>query len=239
MLAIIKSEFQKSKRSAVNKFVILAPLMTLLLCYFLGGGQNGAYNWWVVMFLPGLIAILAAMVIGRDKNLEYKGLFLYPREKALFWIGKTLYVSLLFLGSSLIFMLGIAMMGLIDQATISSQANLLAMSILILTFLFQIPICMFLADRFNLFVATLFNVGMVILSVVSFGSESIIKYSPYCVGVALMCPILHILPNGLPVPEGSPLLADNGIWSAALGCMLVFIMLVAATAWSFKEREGK
>jgi hypothetical protein len=137
MLAIIKSEFQKSKRSAVNKFVILAPLMTLLLCYFLGGGQNGAYNWWVVMFLPGLIAILAAMVIGRDKNLEYKGLFLYPREKALFWIGKTLYVSLLFLGSSLIFMLGIAMMGLIDQATISLQANLLAMSILILTFFFR------------------------------------------------------------------------------------------------------
>ncbi|WP_414733216.1 lantibiotic immunity ABC transporter MutE/EpiE family permease subunit [Acetobacterium carbinolicum] len=239
MLAIIKSEFQKSKRSAVNKFVILAPLMTLLLCYFLGGGQNGAYNWWVVMFLPGLIAILAAMVIGRDKNLEYKGLFLYPREKALFWIGKTLYVSLLFLGSSLIFMLGIAMMGLFVKTEISLQANLFAISILILTFLFQIPICMFLADRFNLFVATLFNVGMVILSVVSFGSESIIKYSPYGVGVALMCPILHILPNGLPVPEGSPLLADNGIWSAALGCMLVFIMLVAATAWSFKEREGK
>lgn len=174
-----KSEFQKSKRSAVNKFVILSPIMTLLLCYFLGGGQNGAYNWWVVMFLPGLIAILAAMIIGRDKNLEYKGLFLYPKEKAEFWIGKTLYVSLLFLFSSPIFRLGIAMMGLFDQVTISLPTNVLAMSILILTILFQNPICMFMAVRFNLFVATLFNVGMVILSVVSFGTESIIAYFPY------------------------------------------------------------
>ena len=191
------------------------------------------------MFLPGLIAILAAMIIGRDKNLGYKGLFLYPKEKALFWIGKTLYVGALFLFSSLIFMLGIAVMGLLVKAEIALPANVLAMSIFMLTFLFQIPICMFLADRFNLFVATLFNVGMVILSVVSFGTESIIAYSPYGVGVALMCPILHILPNGLPVPEGSPLLVNNGIWSAALGCMVVFIMLVAATTWAFNNREGK
>lgn len=54
-----------------------------------------------------------------------------------------------------------------------------------------------------------------------------------------MCPILHILPNGLPVQEGSPLLVNNRIWSAALGCIVVFIMLVAATVWAFKDREGK
>ncbi|MGV8906087.1 MAG: lantibiotic immunity ABC transporter MutE/EpiE family permease subunit [Acetobacterium sp.] len=239
MIAIIKSEFQKSKGSSVNQFVILAPIAVLILGYFLGGGQNGAYNWWVVLFFPALIPILSSIVINREKNLGYKGLFLFPKDKAFFWIAKNLYLSLLLIFSSSIFMVGILILGFLDKPTISFKANLLATGILILTFLFQIPICMFLADQFNLFVATLFNLGMVILSVVSFGTGSIIRFSPYGVGVALMCPILYILPNGLPVPEGSPLLVNDSILSAGIGCCFLYVLFAGITALAFRNREGK
>jgi len=109
MLAIVKSEFQKSRGSSVNQFVIMAPVAMLVLSYFLGGGQNGAYNWWVVMFLPGLVAILSSI---RDKILRYKGLFLFPNDKAFLWMGKILYLSVLVVVSSLIFMFGIVNYGL-------------------------------------------------------------------------------------------------------------------------------
>ncbi|KNZ40337.1 lantibiotic immunity ABC transporter MutE/EpiE family permease subunit [Acetobacterium bakii] len=239
MLAIIKSEFQKSRGSTVNQFVIMTPVAVLVLSYFLGGGQNGAYNWWYVMFLPGLVAILSSMVINRDKTLGYKGLFLFPNDKALFWLGKILYLSILMLVSSLIFMFGIVIMGYLDAPVISFQANMAGGIILVLTSLFQLPVCMFLADRFNLFAATLFNVLMVMISVVAFQTSSLLQFSPYGVGIALMCPVLHILPNGIPIPEGSPLLSNNGLIMPMLGCLVLFLTLIGLTALLFRGREGK
>lgn len=191
------------------------------------------------MFLPGLIAILSAMVIDRDKNLGYKGVFLFPRDKALFWIGKTIYLSLLIVVSSLVFVLGIGIMGFLDTPVISLQANLFGSFILVLTVLFELPICMFLADRFNLFVAAVLNLVMVMVYVVAFQTSSILQFSPYGVGVALMCPILHILPNGLPVPPGSPLLINDGLIIPVLGCLALFLALTGLTALAFRSREGK
>lgn len=223
----------------MNQFVILAPVAVLVLSYFLGGGQNGAYNWWYVMFLPGLVAILTSMVIGRDKTLGYKGLFLFPNDKALFWMGKILYLSVLVLVSSLIFMVGIVIMGYLDEPFISFQANMAGGAVLVLTSLFQLPVCMFLADRFNLFAAVLFNILMVMGSVVAFQTPSVFQFSPYGVGIALMCPILHILPNGIPIPEGSPLLIDNGLIMPVLGCLVLFLTLTGLTALLFRMRDGR
>ncbi|HEY5556032.1 lantibiotic immunity ABC transporter MutE/EpiE family permease subunit [Acetobacterium sp.] len=239
MLAIIHAEFQKSRGSSIHQFVIMAPVAVLVLSYCLGGGQNGAYNWWYVMFLPGLVAILSSMVIGRDKILGYKGLFLFPDDKAFFWIGKILYLSVLVVVSSLIFMFGIAIMGYLDAPVISFQANMAGGAVLVLTALFELPVCMFLADRYNLFAATLFNIVMVMVSVVAFQTSSILQFSPYGVGIALMCPILHILPNGIPIPEGSPLLINNGLIMPMLGCLVLFLVLTGLTALLFRGREEK
>ena len=65
MLEIIRAEFQKSKRTTTNNFDLITPLFTLLLCILWSGGQNGAYNWWYTMFLPGMLAIISAQVIMR------------------------------------------------------------------------------------------------------------------------------------------------------------------------------
>jgi len=116
-------------------------------------------------------------------------------------------------------------MGYLDAPVISFQANLLGSVILDLTAMFQLPVSMFLADRFNLFVTTVLNLVMVMVSVVAFQTSSILQYSPYGVGVALMCPILHILPNGLPVPQGSPLLINDGLIIPVLGCLMLFWLL--------------
>ncbi len=237
MIDIIKAEFQKGKRTSTNKFIVITPLIALLLSFSWGGGQNGAYNWWYVMFLPGMLAIISAQAITREKDLSYKGVLLYPQDKGIIWLGKILYVSILLLLTSLIFMAGIHVVGLVSESTIPLKANVLASVILILTFLFNIPIIMFLTVQFNMFVSVLFNIAMTIIGVVSFDTNSILRFSPYRISSALMAPVLHILPNGLPVPENSPLLNGDMIIKDTITAIIYFTLLTLLTIIWFRKKE--
>lgn len=237
MIDIIRAEFQKSKRTSTNKFVLITPFFTLLLCVLWGGGQNGAYNWWYIMFLPGMLAIISAQVITREKSLSYKGVLLYTKDKGSIWLGKILYISILLIFSSLIFMIGIEVIGILFGSTIPLQANMFATVILILTFLFTIPISLFLTVQLNMFVAVSFNIGMTIIGVVSFGTNSILKFSPYGTSSGLMAPILRILPNGLPVPENSPMLNVDMILRDTVISIIVFIILTVLTTIWFRKKE--
>ena len=88
MIDIVKSEFLKNKRTSTNKFILRTPFFSLILSALWGGGQNGAYNWWYAMFLPGMLALISAQTITKEKNLSYKGMLLYPQSKERIWIGK-------------------------------------------------------------------------------------------------------------------------------------------------------
>lgn len=237
MIDIIKAEFQKSKRTSTNKFIIVTSLLTFLLCLLWGGGQNGAYNWWYVMFLPGMLAIISDQVITREKSLSYKGLLLYPQDKGSIWLGKIIYISILLIFTSLIFMIGIIGVGLINKSSIPLKANILATIILILTLLFQIPISLFLTVRLNMFVTVFLNIAMTMIGVVSFGTSSILKFSPYGTISALMCPVIHILPNGLPLPANSPLLNGDMIVKDTIISVIIFIMLIILTTIWFRKKE--
>lgn len=237
MLSIIKSEFIKSKRTSTNKFAVFAPLLCILLAACLGGGQNGAYNWWYTMFLPGALAIISSQVMTREKSLSYKGISLYPIARKKVWLGKIIYIIILLTASNLIFMLGIIGTGFIFEPLIPFKANVFAILVLLITFLFQIPISLFLTAKFNMFIAVIVNVAMTILGVVSFGSSSLLALTPYGVSSALMAPILHILPNGLPVPKASPFLSGDMIIRDSLLTFLLFLILAIITTLWFGKKE--
>lgn len=237
MLSIIKSEFIKSKRTSTNKFAVFAPLLCILLAACLGGGQNGAYNWWYTMFLPGTFAIISSQVMTREKSLSYKGISLYPIAKEKVWLGKIIYIILMLIASNLIFMLGIIGTGFIFESQIPFKANVFAILVLLITLLFQIPISLFLTAKFNMFIAVVFNIAMTMLGVVSFGSSSLLALSPYGVSSALMAPILHILPNGLPVPKASPYLSGDMIIRDSTLTFLLFLILTIVTTLWFGKKE--
>lgn len=236
MMSIIKSEFIKSKRTSTNKFAVFAPLLCILLAAILGGGQNGAYNWWYVMFLPGTLAIISSQVMTREKRLSYKGISLYPKPKEKVWLGKIIYIIILLIASNLIFMLGIIGIGLIFKFQIPFKANAFAILVLLITSSFQVPISLFLTTKFNMFMAVAFNIVMIILGVISFGSSSLLAHNPYGVSSALMAPILHILPNGLPLPKASPFLnGDMIITDCTLTFLLFLILTIITTLWFGKK----
>lgn len=238
MIKIIKSEFQKSRRTSINKFVIITPIFTILLSKLWGGGQNGAYNWWYVMFLPGMLAIISAQVITKEENLDYKGLFLYPQDKGNIWLGKLIYISILFLISSLVFMFGIMIIGSgsIYKSSISLKANILATIILFLTLLFQIPLSLFLTTKLNMFFSILVNIVMTVFGVASFGTNSFLKFNPYGIPSASMVPVLNILPNGLPASRDSLLLNGSISLNIVINISVFLILTVATTIW-FRNKE--
>ena len=239
MIDIIRAEFLKNKRTSTNKFILITPLFSLILSALWGGGQNGAYNWWYVIFLPGMLALISAQTIVREKNLSYKGVILYPQGKGRIWLGKILYVSILMIFTSLIFMIGSEVVALIYGSTISLRANILGTIVLFFTFLFNIPTAMFLTAEFNIFIAVVFNMGMTIFGVISYGSgiNLILKILPYGTPSALMVPILGILPNGLQAPEGSPMPNGPKVLSSTLICIIIFLILTILTTMWFDKKE--
>ncbi len=100
---------------------------------------------------------------------------------------------------------------------------------------------MFLTVQFNMFVAVLFNIGMTIIGGVishTFSINLILKILPYGTSSSLMVPILHILPNGLPVPENSPLLNGHMILRDTVMSVVIFIILTVLTTIWFRKKRG-
>jgi ABC-2 type transport system permease protein len=54
-----------------------------------------------------------------------------------------------------------------------------------------------------------------------------------------MCPVIHVLPNGLTVPANDPLLASNVILPGVLITLALFVILSALTALTYRKLEAK
>lgn len=88
--------------------------------------------------------------------------------------------------------------------------------VIFIAFLWQIPLCLFLAAKLGTYLAILFNLVANIVGIVVFADGELWYSYPFAIGARLICSTIGMLPNGLPVPEGSPLLNTNVIFQALL-----------------------
>lgn len=242
MIAIIKAEQLKWKRSFIPKLLWLTPIMTLLLSAVLMGGtffQTGAYNWWYSMLLPGALTICCALVVEKDKKMKYHSLLALPLNLKKIWLGKILATSLWLLLITIIFFIGITAGGLLFNHSLPLTSSLLSALIIFLTFLWQIPLCLFLAAKLGTYLAILINLVANIIGIVAFADGDLWYSYPFAIGARLLCSTLGILPNGLPVPEGSPLFNNSVILPGLLITLALFIMISLLTAKWFQNREAK
>lgn len=242
MVKIILAEYQKLKRTFTKRLIWLAPAVTLLLCAVLGAGemfQNGCYNWWYTMLLPGALTLFCAGVIQKDKKkLDYRGILGLPIRPAKIWVGKTGTCILLYFISCLVFFTGVTLGGLFGSNSISPVRSAAASGLLFLTFLWQIPLCMFLADKFGVFASVFINVAGNVMGVV-FAARTSFWWIPYAIPSRLMCPVINVLPNGLSVPANDPLLATNVILPGVVITVLLFFVLSTVTALPYRKLEAK
>ena len=71
MTNIIRAEFLKSKRTMSSKLIVVFPIITLVMAFVLTLGMTNAYaesawNWWYVLLLPSMIAIVSYLSVIRE-----------------------------------------------------------------------------------------------------------------------------------------------------------------------------
>lgn len=243
MQAYIRAELLKVKRTFAKKLIWLAPLLTLLLCAALMAGpflQSASYNWWYAMLLPGALTLMCAGLVQKDvRKLKYRALLGLPIHLGRVWLGKISAGSLMLLASTIVLFTGITLSGFVFSGNINLQESAVASLLLFLTFLWQIPLCLFLVDRIGMFAALIINVLGNVACMILFSETSLWWAVPYAIPARLMCAVIGVLPNGLPVPVNDALLDRGVIVPGVLITLALFILLSALTMLPFRNREAK
>ena len=162
MLKYLQAENLKYKRTFIKKMIFLAPVMTLIIAFLsFSGVQSNAFNSWYTLILFGYISLMAALVNQKEeKKLHYQAVFALPISLKKVWISKNLVIAIYVLLASLVLSVEIILGGLIlpVTATITIFHALAAAVLITITFLWQIPFCLFLAKKFGFMATLLINV---------------------------------------------------------------------------------
>lgn len=242
MFRLISCEYQKQKRTFTKKAAFIAPIVTIALSFILGAGtsfQAGSYNWWYTMLLPGTLSLICAGVVQKDKKkLNYRRMLSLAAQPQKIWLGKIGGCILFFGISCAVFFAGVTLGGFFFGSSIPPVQGAEASVLLFVTFLWQIPLCMFLADRLGTFAAVLTALAGNILCIV-FAARSAYWWIPFAIPPRLMCPVIHVLPNGLHVPANDPLLSSAVILPGILITLVLFVLLTVVTSLSWRGLEVK
>lgn len=243
MFGYIKAENLKCKRTFARKLVIITPIFMLFLAYISGRYfVSSGYNWWYTFIFPGYITLITALVNqNEEKKLHYRAVYSLPVSLHKTWAAKVSLIGIYVTAASLIHMVGI-ILGKLTYNTASTipVPNLIAATmLLIITSLWQIPLCLFLAKKIGLTFTVLFNVAGGIALNIILAAKSFWWICPYSFGTRLMCPVLGVLPSGDTIKADSPLMNAEVIPVGVILSVVLFGLLFLATANWFPKQEVK
>ena len=153
-------------------------------------------------------------------------------------MGKIIYMGCVILVSDMMIFVGASFGGFLLTTCVPLGGALAAVLVLTISQLWEIPLLLFLSERFGmiveLLVCMLLTVGGIIIAPTGkwyFFISSI--------PMRILCPLLHILPNGTRAEEGGPLL-DMGVVLPGI-CISIIWFIVATFLFLnwFDKREGK
>lgn len=243
MLSIVRAEYLKTKKSMERVLIWVFPVIVFVMALVFTLGMTNAYaesvwNWWYTLLLPGMLAIICYLSIMREKKTRYYNFMTLSTSKRKLMMGKIIYLGFVILVSDMIVFVGASLGGLILTTCVPLGGALAAVLVLTISQLWEIPFLLFLSERFGMIVELLvclvLTVGGIIIAPTGkwyFFISSI--------PMRILCPLLHILPNGIRAEEGNPLL-DAGV--VLPGICLSIMWFITATFlflnW-FDKREGK
>lgn len=237
----LQAENLKCRRTFAKKLIVAAPLLMVLIASLSGRYlvQNG-YNWWYMLILPGLIALITALINQiEEKKLRYRSVYALPISLRKIWISKVLLIAIYTCAACLIHFAGMLLgRGIINPTcAISIHQMAMATLLMIVVSLWQIPVCLFLSKKFGFMPAILFNTGIgVILNLLTV-EKFFWWVCPYSWLARMMCPILGVLPNGTLAAQGDSLLIPDVIPVGVALSVLLFILMLAVTAKWFQKQE--
>ncbi len=208
-----QAEKLKNRHTSVEKLMVLMPAVTVCLAGWLTRDYFiiDSYNWWYITLFPGMLALIASAVGNRDKKMDNRTVQMLPVEMGSVWDGKILY-GIRCMGIALLVFLcmtlavGTVLKQLVQQVfriDPSTGEMLLAVAVLFVTSVWQIPFCLFLQQIVGTFPMVLLHMGSYILCSIELSLHPFFMILPGGITSRLMCIILKILPNGLTAEPGS------------------------------------
>ena len=147
----LKAEHLKFKRTISNKLLFIAPFLTALLAWIIGGFygfQYMTFYWWYAFLLPGTIAILCSLAHQKEERAgKYYSVLSAPINLKRFEYAKAL---------------------------------LMIEKLLIIASIWQIPLCLLLARKTGLFLPIAANTLLGILMPILLGNTALAWVCPYC-----------------------------------------------------------
>jgi ABC-2 type transport system permease protein len=160
---LLYCELLKTKRSFAQKLLWIAPITTILLAFLVGGTYNlqpMSFYWWYTFILCGFIGILCGLSIQREQRAgKFYSVYSQPIGLSGFWQAKVLSLSVFILASSLLLAVLMSLTALWDVVphVISPVRMLLGTVGIVVSSLWQIPVCLWLAKKAGMFLPVLAN----------------------------------------------------------------------------------
>lgn len=248
MINYFLSENLKTKNTFIKRLIYIAPIFVFLLSVFLTAAYYivDGYNWWYMAIIPIFLVIECTLFISIDDKYKNGAILSLPLDLRKIWIAKIFVILKNLIISNLIVFLFANILPLVipmnNILKIPFLNGLLAISVLIVTFMWQIPIWLYLGQKFGMFICIILSLALNTL----FQILSIEKFwfaVPFSYPARLMCPILKILPNGLmAVPESftfkPELLSVSSVFYGVTVSILLFIIFTLATAKQFSKIQS-
>lgn len=230
MNRIIRSEHLKTRHTFIRPALILFPLLTITLAIFLLTGnlvQISAYNWWYVIIMPAIFAIICISVMQSDKKMDFMNLGLLPLPVTRLYFGKIIVTSFYLCLTNLFLFLGSLVAGSLFGRQFDWYVGLGASIILTVTYLWQIPLCFLSIQK----AGTMFTFVTTLLLNLVMSSQSVAASDawliPYAIPSRLMAPLIKVNPNGIPLADNS-FLNDS---SVIIPGILTSLMMLCITVW--------
>lgn len=229
MIAIVKAEFLKQNRTFGKKIIWITPIVTFLLAFVLTAGMKNAYsesvwNWWYVMLLPGMLAIVSYLSISREKKIRYYNQITLAADKKKLMFGKIVYMMLVMFLANIFLFIGATLGGILLSTSVPVSGAVTAVFVLTITYLWEIPLFLFLSVRFGMIITILTSLFAAIGGTLIASSDSWWLFVS-AIPMRVVTPFLHVLPNGVRASANSPLL-DMGVVVPGLVISLCWFVVV-------------
>lgn len=243
MISIVRAEYLKTRRSMGRVLIWVFPMIVFALAFVLTLGMTNAYaesvwNWWYTLLLPGMLAITCYLSIIREKKTRYYNFMTLSTGKRKLMMGKIIYMGCVILVSNMIIFVGASLGGALLTTCVPIGGAAIAIVVLTISQLWEIPFLLFLSERFGMIVELLLCLFLTVGGII-IAPTGKWYFLVSAIPMRILCPLLHILPNGIRAEEGNPLL-DMGV--VLPGIFLSIIWFILATIlflnW-FDKREGK
>ena len=244
MISYILAENLKHRRSFLKKLLVIMPMFSILLSLFLMPSYftTNSYNWWYVIIMPATFALIPAMMDRKEsRKLNYRAVFPLNIKLEKVWVSKIITAIIYLSIATMVHMIGV----FIFQSFIGEQLTptyrfttlLFASILLIITNIWQIPFCFFLAKKFGFIASIAVNAVLGLSSGILLADSYFWIYCPYAWANRLMLPVLHILPNGILIDATNPLVSNTSLLIPCILSICLFTLLTLISAKWFSNQE--